>query len=552
MEFLADDREGEHARIQWLIRLRWVAVLGVLSAIAMAGPVLGLLAHPVPLYLLVSALGTWNLWLLFRVKRGKHVLAAGRQVVFDLLILGGLLLFSGGLQNPFSVFLAVQVILAAILLPRPTAVSVGLVGMGISVLLATLAFADLIPATGNVDPQELPIWGVGLALVLTMAVALQLVVMVMEDLRARARQARQYHEQAERERRKLFDVLRFVGASMVLLDKKLNTEWQNRRSEGALGKLARGTRFHLPGGDPWPDHDAIRSGDAVEREWTGPNAEGHPRVHQVTASPVRGNDGSLDQVILVFTDITDRRAAEQQLHRTEKLAALGRLAAGVAHEINTPLGSVSILTSEAIASVQDIENPAQRAELEDSLGDVKRETERVAHLVRRLLELSHPGDESVTPTDPDDVAEDAIRLISVRSPGARPRIRTELAGDLASVETNPDRLRQVILNLLDNALDATRDNAGEIIVRTQNRAGTPIIEVEDRGDGISDEDIPRVFDPFFTTKDVGEGTGLGLYVSYEIMKNLGGDIAIRSDPGVGTLVRLTLPAPENSTPSTTT
>ena len=232
--------------------------------------------------------------------------------------------------------------------------------------------------------------------------------------------------------------------------------------------------------------------------------------------------------------------------------SLGRLAAGVAHEINTPLGSVSILTSEAIASVQDIENPAQRAELEDSLGDVKRETERVAHLVRRLLELSHPGDESVTPTDPDDVAEDAIRLISVRSPGARPRIRTELAGDLASVETNPDRLRQVILNLLDNALDATLDNAGEIIVRTQNRAGTPIIEVEDRGDGISDEDIPRVFDPFFTTKDVGEGTGLGLYVSYEIMKNLGGDIAITSRPDDGTCVRLTLPPRVDTTLSIAT
>ena len=250
MEFLADDREGEHARVQWLIRLRWAAVLGVLSAIATAGPVLGLLDHPLPLYLLVTALGTWNLWLHSRVRHGKHVLAAGRQVVFDLLILGGLLLFSGGLQNPFSVFLAVQVILGAILLPRPTAVNVGLVGMAISVLLATLAVVGLIPATGNVVAKELPIWGVGLALVLTMAVALQLVIMVMEDRRARARQARQYHEQAERERQKLFDVMRFVGASMVLLDDKLNTEWQNRRSEGALGKLERGTRFHLPGGPP--------------------------------------------------------------------------------------------------------------------------------------------------------------------------------------------------------------------------------------------------------------------------------------------------------------
>ncbi|NRA96556.1 MAG: ATP-binding protein [Planctomycetes bacterium] len=176
----------------------------------------------------------------------------------------------------------------------------------------------------------------------------------------------------------------------------------------------------------------------------------------------------------------------------------------------------------------------------------------MAHLVRRLLELSHPGDEAVTPIDPNEVAEDAIRLISVRSPRSRARIRTELAGDLAPVETNPDRLRQVLLNLLDNALDAIGDNDGEVVLRTRAKNGMPVIEVEDSGEGISEENLLRVFDPFFTTKDVGKGTGLGLYVSYEIMKNLGGDIAITSRPDDGTCVRLTLPPRVDTTLSIAT
>ena len=552
MEILAADPAAERARIDWLIRLRWVAVLGVLGAVIMASFVLGLLVDPLPLFILVTGLATWNLYLQVRVRRDRSVLMAGQQVVIDLCLLGALLYFSRGLRNPFSMFLAVQVMLGAILLPRRTAVNVGLVGMAITVALAILEFSDLLPASNATF--ELPVWGLGLALVLALAVALQLVVMVMEDLRERAKDARRFHEQAERERRKLFDVVRFVGAAMVLLDRELKTEWQNKRSEDVLGALPPGEPFRFPGGAPWPPRGALSESDALEGEWTGKDVHGHERVHHVTASPVRNDLGEIEQVILVFTDITDRRAAELQLQRTEKLAALGRLAAGVAHEINTPLGSVSILTSEAITAAQDIGDAGARAELEESLTDIKQETERVAHLVRRLLELSHPGGEAVSETDPDQVAEDAIRLISVRSPRSRARIEADFAGTLTPVETNPDRLRQVLLNLLDNALDATRSTDGSVLVRTMMDGASPVIEVEDTGEGIAQDDLERVFDPFFTTKDVGEGTGLGLYVSYEIMKNLGGDITIDSRPGEGTRVRLTLPAvrPSNEGLSTPT
>jgi len=548
MEFLAADRDGERTRIRWLIRLRWAAVGGVLGASLTAGPILDMVPSPTPLYLLVGGLATWNFRLALKESRGRPVLPAGHQVVFDLLVLGALLFFSGGLHNPFAMFLAVQVILGAILLPRATALRIGLVGIGIGLTLALLEYVDLLPMVAWTRMGELPVWSLGLALVLTMAVALQLVIMVMDDLRLRARQARRYNEQAERERRKLFDVMRFVGAAMVLLDQELKIQWQNRRSEDVLGKLEVGQRFKLPDDDQWPAAHDLEAQTAVEREWTGPDVHGHPRVHHVTASPVRRDDGSLDQFILVFTDITDRRAAERQLQRTEKLAAVGRLAAGVAHEINTPLGSVSILTGEAIARTRELSGSEARAELEEHLDDIKRETERVAHIVRQLLELSHPGEEYAVRADLNEVIRDAVRLISVRLPRATDRIHMSLSDDLPLIDTNPDRIRQVILNLLDNALDATEREANAVKVRSYTTGESAVVQVQDSGMGIADDDIQRVFDPFFTTKDVGEGTGLGLYVSYEIMKNLGGDILIQSRLGAGTTVTLSLPLATGAAP----
>src|SRR5690606_21711877 len=144
-----------------------------------------------------------------------------------------------------------------------------------------------------------------------------------------------------------FDVVRFVGAPLVLLDQHLDVDWQNRRAEQVLGPWVRGQPFRLPDGEAWPTAKDLTGRQPVEREWKGTDRQGRQRVFHLSASPLFNQRGDLEQVILVFTDITDRRAAELQLHHTEKLSALGRLAAGVAHEINTPLGSVLILASEA-------------------------------------------------------------------------------------------------------------------------------------------------------------------------------------------------------------
>jgi len=145
------------------------------------------------------------------------------------------------------------------------------------------------------------------------------------------------------------------------------------------------------------------------------------------------------------------------------------------------------------------------------------------------------------PTDLRRLVEEAVQLISLRASDGRGRIRIEGEEELPRVAVPRGRLRQVLINVLANAVDATRSGGG-IVVRTGAEPDRLVVEVDDTGDGIGEEDLHRVFDPFFTTKDVGEGTGLGLYVSYEIMKNLGGDVSIESQRGRGTRVRITIPA----------
>ena len=542
MDFLAANAQGELARTQWLVRLRWVAVSGVLAVVVSAGPILDLLPSSWPLLAIVGAMAAWNVVLSWRLHRGRTIQSAARQVVIDLLILSGLLFFGGGLRNPFCIFLVVQVIVGAILLPRVKALRVGVSGALMTLALALLEAGGTVPAFPDTlttaPPDTLAVWAVALALIITIAVALHLTTTIMEDLRQQARRASRYHEEVARERRKLEEVVRSAGAAVMVLDPDLRLTWSNRRAQDLFGHPPAGEVFRLD--RVWPDPDELRAGRTQTREWQSQDRQGRVRVFDASAAPVPGPDGHLEQVALVLLDATERRAAERHLQRTEKLAALGRLAAGVAHEIATPLGSVSILTGEAREALQG-GGPEGPQQVLEHLEDIRKETLRISALVRRLLDLAHPGDGRTGMTDVSEVVREAVRLVSVRIGGGRTRIEFVEPGQMPRVETNADGLLQVLVNVLTNAIDASRVSEGPVVVRIETTGQRLVIEVVDRGEGIRAEDLPRVFDPFFTTKDVGEGTGLGLYVSYEIMSNLGGDIEVRSQHGEGTRVALSLP-----------
>ena len=234
----------------------------------------------------------------------------------------------------------------------------------------------------------------------------------------------------------------------------------------------------------------------------------------------------------------------EQLAISERMASAGMLAAGVAHEINNPL-AVIMANLDYVTSVLAQLPPAQRpGEVDEPLRDAREAAERIRGIVRDVSLFSRPQQEELAAVDVKVVVESSIRMAWNEI-----RHRAQLVreyGDVPMVESSEARLGQIVLNLLVNAAQAMpegRASQNEIRVLTRTaRNGRVIIEVRDTGTGIPRDILARIFDPFFTTKPVGVGTGLGLALCHRIVTDLGGEIAVESEVGKGTIVRVSLPA----------
>ncbi|MBF0318921.1 MAG: PAS domain S-box protein [Nitrospirae bacterium] len=233
-------------------------------------------------------------------------------------------------------------------------------------------------------------------------------------------------------------------------------------------------------------------------------------------------------------DITKRKEAQQSLHNSEKLAAIGQLAAGIAHEINNPLTSASLSIQIIMEKIK--KSPSPEA-ITRKLEGLQRNIDKAASITKKLLTMAKSGDSLFTRVNINDCINEAL---------SKPRCAAleirSMPGETAPVMGNPALLSQAVANILDNALEFTRTTKGIVTIATYNQNGSVTVEITDNGTGISDEDISRVFNPFFTTKGVGEGTGLGLSVSYGIIRQHGGEMVIHSTPGKGTTVIFSLPA----------
>ncbi len=525
-----------------LLQLRWVAVVGVLAVLLATGPVLGLLPVWWPPYSIVLLLAAWNGWLTWRERRGLTPQSTGSQLALDLLLLSGLLALTGGLLNPFAIFVVVQVVLAAILVPS-LVVPVSSLAALLLLLLAGLGATDMLPGAGSgaALPQGASLqWGLAFALLITCAIATPFALRIMDDLRARELDAAHYHAEAERERLRLEAAITAVGAGLLMTDGLGYLQWHNAQALAILPELRVGTRL-LVEGQAWPRDEDLQRVDQLETHIERRHADGRVRHHALGAKWTRVQGGAT-QIVVVATDVTARRAAERQLHGTEKLAALGRLAAGMAHEINTPLASVRLLAEECSEEIArgGHESCGHLKDCSVRLTEIRGETERISGLVRRFLDLAHPGSPRMESLDVTALVREAVQLVSLRDPALRSRIEVRELGPVPALHTSRDQLLQVLLNGLDNAVDATKSSGGAIRVSTTASEGRVMVDIEDEGHGLSPEHLPRLFEPFFTTKGQGEGTGLGLYVSFEIVQNLGGRIALEPRPQ-GACLHLELP-----------
>jgi hypothetical protein len=261
------------------------------------------------------------------------------------------------------------------------------------------------------------------------------------------------------------------------------------------------------------------------------------RLVDVVVVPLHGVDGAdAEGSIVVFEDVTSRARLEEQLQISDKMASIGLLAAGVAHEVNTPLTGISSYT-QMLLDRADPEDPQTKL-----LEKIERQTFRAAKIVNGLLNLARGGQASNerAPVDLNTVINDVLSLLEHQFRAVNIQVRRDLSDVPPIVVGTEHKLQQVFLNLFINARDAM-PRGGWLSITTRASGEWATAEVGDTGAGIPAEHLARIYDPFFTTKPLGQGTGLGLSITYGIVGEHEGTISCDSRPGEGTRFTLTLP-----------
>lgn len=299
--------------------------------------------------------------------------------------------------------------------------------------------------------------------------------------------------------------------------------------------------------EPWREllPGFLSSGD-THRSASRIETGGRSRWISLQRAEAEGNaaDGGMDARFLLLEDVTENQLLQDELFHSERLASIGRLAAGVAHEIGNPVTGIDCLAQNLLAESGD-------AEIRESAQQILRQTQRIASIVGTLVNFSHQGLRS--DKAPEWIAlsacvDDAIYLLGLDR-GATSVSYLNRVPEQIEVLGDGQKLLQVFVNLLSNARDASEAGA-RVEISARGEQSELVVEVRDEGCGIAEEYIDKVFEPFFTTKPAGRGTGLGLALVYSIITEMGGSVSAVSHadagPGRGTRIIIRLPAQRGS------
>lgn len=269
-----------------------------------------------------------------------------------------------------------------------------------------------------------------------------------------------------------------------------------------------------------------------KRQWI---LEDEPQEWEISTYPIQDDAGQVVQAILLEQDVTEKRRLEATLAQSEKLAAVGQLAAGLAHEINNPLTAI-------IANAQLLQRELPPDDDKQELVDlIHRAGGRATQVVRNLLDLARKEQYDFAPVDVNETLDRALKLLQHEILARSVNLVVEPAPDLPRVLASQDHLQGVWINLLSNAIDALDNGHNELRVNTRQHGNEVRVMIADTGKGIPPEKLTRIFEPFYTTKAPGRGTGLGLSVCHRVIKQHGGRILVDSQLGVGTQFTVILP-----------
>lgn len=578
-------------QLNWLISVRWLAVLGITGA-GLACQYLfpePLLKSSYPIYVCAIILLASNIAYLFAARKladataRRNIIFGIVQINLDLIILTILLHFSGGVINPFILFYVFHVILATIMLPRTKAFSVGLSAILLFGIMAYLEMTGIlqynpviIPTSEDLGRNPIYVLVAFVAFSATVILAQYLTRTVLARMTAKELEAARNREVLEAVINAMGEGLVFVTNdgdiaicnpqakqwTQVLDDNGGTTQDISSRRTSEHRELDISYRI-----EEFPralaDHVnnlmlETRPGDAgTTIKFNLFNLQN--RYVEAKSCPVLSHDQRRLGYVIVGQDLTDHKKLERDLRerteetaainemlkrsriemaQREKMVAIGQMASGIAHEIGNPLASLSSVAQYLQRKITD---PGQK----DQLNLIATQVERISTILKRMLSLSRPATSEYKWADVNSIIENTIALVKFDKRARIVDVKSIQNPQLPMVWLNPLHLEQALLNIILNALDAMAarqtDQQHSLHIIRQFENDRIKIEITDTGIGMQPDVCRRAFESFFTTKEIGKGTGLGLYISYNLITEIDGTIALDSQPDHGTTVTITLP-----------
>ncbi|MFQ5349722.1 MAG: ATP-binding protein [Thermoanaerobaculia bacterium] len=484
---------------------------------------------------------------LLRWLAGRPEIQAYIQFIGDLLMITGLVYYFGGLASPFSIFYFVVVIVAAALLGRRSALAIGTLAWVLyaSTVLA-LAF-HLLTLPGGL-PAETPgrvqlIYNLGVHLLGFIAVAMLSSRLAQSVVRAETELRRKGEQVADLE---VFnrDVIESIPSGLVTTDQEGRVTSANRAAEEILGidatDLGGSPIFELGFLSP-EQWQSLVSNESPEyrtrRELVYTRGDIHHFIGYALTQ-LTSAEGTPSGYILIFQDLTDWRQLQDELRLKDRMAAVGELAAGIAHEIGNPLAAISGSVQMLAGSYEG--QPAQSRLLEITL----KESQRLDRTIKSFLKFARPKERSSVRFDVAELLAENLKLLRHSSEVAENHwLELELDPTSVSLVADPDQISQIFWNLARNALRAMPDG-GTLTIVGQQANSNYRISFADTGRGMDDDERARLFHPFKSFFD--GGTGIGMAIVYRIVEEHGGRLTVESEPGTGSTIAVELPLPDDA------
>ena len=569
---LLGQSEGARTKLyaQWFIAMRWIAVMLAGALIVVSVQVLHWLPDEVwwPLVGTLATLATSNIVYLILLRCGRTLSTLLTfQGYFDLLILTVLLHYSGGIENPLMMMMIFHIIIGGVLLSRRQCYWLAATGSALFAVMAWAEWADVVEhytlllyphfkeQNGELfHPAHHPIYACSRVALQTTVLFLTayFVTSLAERLRQNERRLAAMADHALAGQQLLERALETTGTALRVLEADIQTSWANARWREWFERAGvdDGKGAAVLSGANAPARQTLADGQIRLTEVVvgGPaprGQEGGPDrsyVFQITTAPLRESAGKVRQVVELAQDVTAQKQAQAQLMRAGQLAAVGELAGQVAHEVNNPIAIISAKARLLLADHHDEMSPKIAQELE-KMTDL---ADRVARIAQGLLSYCRPSRARRERLDIRQPVRKCLAMVDRHARSSGIVIYDDLPAVIPDVNSNPQELEQVFLNLVINALDAM-PTGGELrvsaatAVLADKEPGIAVC-VADTGVGIEAEIRERIFEPFFTTKQEGCGTGLGLSIGLSLVRELGGDIEVESEPGKGSSFTVKLPA----------